>query len=857
MRKHKMDKVSKGNYFLWPPEANNIIMLYPEPPMKWYAFCFAYFLGLFANDYLLQALFLFALMFFIQAKRIKISEIIYEIFFYLLIFLSFSFGYIYGEQPLKPSSIHSEIENSGWYNDSDAEIYHAKIVKAQSLPDKRWRLILSDITQEYYYEPLKGEAVVYLNYEKSNLKDMAIPVAGMHIQFEAKLREIAFTVNEGILPAENYWHDKNIFYVAYLYMNNTKVDLSGEGSFLANLRAKLYKKLIENCQDDDANISQTKAFIPALIFGERFYFDTETVNLFVKTSLVHSIALSGMHLGFAILCAYFLLKLITFIFPHLLLKAPFTLLLGFISVPLTLLYFWIGNMPISLLRAGLMLFVVWIFLLFYRKATLLDCLVIAATFILLLFPRAWADLSYQFSILSVFAIALIVPYLTTLRKFCYRKLGFSYYNEVSYSKLKFLIFRIAFTIFSLFSISFFIQIFLMPLQVYIFGVVSPYSFFNVLWLPLLQFIILPLSFFSLFTVEFSQVSIFIIDLIASIINFFLMFLAYFEDKFGLEMLQVYRFDIWQGFGYFLLILGLLYRKLLFRKQYIVYLFALLCLIASPLSKMYINHLSTKEERLTIRMLDVGQGQSILLEWGSERAIIDAGGVFGNRFDTGRDIVAKVLTYQDFPHLEYVFLSHFDIDHAKGLVHIAKHFSINNFVYSEYSKDEEIRKEILAILTEAKVNQKLLKTFDVIQLGNSNYYLEVLSPNTDGNYSSNNASMVLRLIYKRNNEIKGLALFCGDIEESGISRLLADNTNNDIDVKILVLPHHGSKDAYSEEFYERTKPEIVIASTGLNNSYNHPSSIVKNYFTRLKIPLYNTAYSKNLSFEFRSGNLLNQ
>ncbi len=814
-------------------------------PMKWYAFAFAYFFGLFANDFFIQALFCLALLFFISASR--------NIFFYIIVLGIFFFGYTYGAK-------HTFPDMPQCYTENQVAKYTAYVEKVQSLPDKRVRLIVSNMhRKDCNSQSFEGKGLVYLYYERSD--DFSSPLQGMTIDFEAKLNAISFAKNKGILPAENYWFDKAIFYVSYIYMDkkDSPIKWYGEATFLANLRDTIYKSYLNlldsngkergnSPQDKIFEISQSKAFLLALIFGERFFLDTETLQLFTSASLIHSTALSGMHLAFAVLCAFVFAKGISLIFPKILYKTPLKVLITLFSMPLCLAYLWLGNTPLSLIRASIMLFIGGVFIILYKRATLLDILILAASIILLAYPRAYMDISFQLSVLSVAAIGLTTPLYYKVRAFI---LAYSHKVQQGENILSYPL-RIFLYCLSLLWISVAIQLLLYPVQAYVFGLISSYAFLNVVWLPILQMLVLPFAFLALFTLPYAFLSSLCAEIASFIIQHFTLFLQYIEAKFGLEMFQAYRFDIWQGLGFLFLLLLFLYWQQIGKKKYLLFSLFSLSLFLPFVHELYADYNQDIEESLTVKLLNVGQGQAVLIECEGEKTLIDAGGTHSNRFDTGRDIVAKVLTYKDFPSLDSIIVSHFDIDHAKGFLHIIKHFKIDTLVYSVFSKEENIRKEIVNETNKEGVKQVQVKRGDKIYLEDSKYYFEILSPPRRGVYSSNNASLVLRLMYDEKKEIP-LALFCGDIEESGLDRILASKA--EIHAPLLIIPHHGSKTAYHEDFYKAVNPQYALVSAGQNNRFNHPSKEVKDYFTRRNIPFYNTAENREIEFNFVKGNLI--
>ncbi len=806
---------------------------FSEKAMSYYAFSLSYFAGSVANDFLFHALFCLALLLFLIISKEKIQDK-NNLIFYFLVLISFAFGFVYGEKP--------KIPETPYYFTPHVKLeYKGHIESINSLTDKRLRLILNDVSRVTQEEKIKGKVVLYLNYERA--KNFEMPSAGMKINFVSYLRPIHFSQNKGIFSAEQVWFNEGIFYTSSLYMNDSAyIKWYGKAYYFVDLREKLYKKFIAICRNDNLNkeensknyISQSHAFLSAIIFGERFYLNTETVQLFVKASLAHSIALSGMHLAFAVLCACFCVNIMSFIFPKILLYLPKKIIISLLSIPFACVYLWLGNAPISLIRASTMLFLICAFLLMYRKFSLLDCLVIASTCILLYMPRIWQDIAFQLSIFSVFAIALTSPLFNILREYLMQKSGdFS----LSFTR-KTLLYGL-----SLLWVSLSIQILLYPFQASVFGLISLCFPLNIIWLPLLQIFIMPLAFLGLIFVEIPYLSEIFIHLSTLIFSCFIEFLNSIEKTLTLKMFQAYRFDLWQGIGFYIFILSCLYYEQVKKKAQILIILSLICLLTAPIYKICDKIYAKINERMIITVLDVGQGQAILLEWGDKRALVDTGGVFGNRFDTGRDILAKVLTYQDFAKLDYLFFSHFDLDHVKGVFHLLKYFNIEKVIHSLYIKPSELRANLLEEVQKYQVDEVRLRAGEIFILEKDIFWFEVLYPPANGNFSSNNSSLVLRLMYRN----KPLALFCGDIEMPAINALLKKDI--DLTANILVLPHHGSKNSYSPEFYERVNPKIVAISSGRYNRYGFPAENILNYFRKRNILTENTGDIYALEYIF--------
>ncbi len=804
-----------------------------QSPMSWYALVFAYFLGLLAQYTLLPSVFCMFLLFVLllsEKGQKKSPLLLLSLLCYIL-----AYGYTFS------MPAHKNIDFSSLSFINKEQRYSAHIDRVQSLQDKRLRLIVSQIESSDKELILKEKAVVYipLSYLEAKEALPIVPLVGMKISFNAALRPVNFPKNFGITDASSYWHSMDVFYSAYINVLKDEVELEGKGNYLARLRNSLYNAFLSLCIENN-EVSQAKAILIALIFGERFYIDTQMYTLFTKASLVHSIALSGMHLLFAVLLAFVLVKILVYFLPSLLERFPQKFLTAFFSLPLALLYFWIGNAPLSLLRASLMLLIFSVCLFMYKKFSLLDCLALAGFIILLLMPDALIHLGFQFSVLSVFAIALFAPF------FSYFRSHFFYYSQDFPRKRLSFIKRMLLYALNLLFISFVIQVFLLPLQASVFGVISPNFILNVLWLPLLQLLILPLAFLSLFSLPFLSLSEVLITSSSFLVSLFLDFLQYLDIFRFIDFLQAYRPDIWQSIGYYLFILSLLYWKKL-KLPYVFLTLSLLCLFTFPLYTIYDNFQAKSEERIVVRILSVGQGQSILIQHADMNFLIDAGGVYGNRFDTGRDTVAKVLSYRAFPKIDSAFITHFDLDHAKGFFHLIKYIDIEKLYYSALDNKKEMRKEMLTFAKGKGIENIALHAGHSIELVPQILYAQVLSPDLNSDFNklnySNNTSLVLRLVHKN----KGIVLICGDIEHEGIEKLLERNTN--LQAELLILPHHGAQNAYNEELYDRVSPSYVVASTALFNRFGFPTQSIIDYFSQKNIEVLNTAFDDEIVYVF--------
>ncbi|MDL2209433.1 hypothetical protein LJC26_01325 [Desulfovibrio sp. OttesenSCG-928-O18] len=258
-----------------------------------------------------------------------------------------------------------------------------------------------------------------------------------------------------------------------------------------------------------------------------------------------------------------------------------------------------------------------------------------------------------------------------------------------------------------------------------------------------------------------------------------------------------------------------------------------------------------QELVSLKLLDVGQGQAVLITWqgknGNGRMLVDGGGFASGTFDVGRQIVSPVLTANAAPELNWVVNSHPDADHLQGLLFPLSTFRIGSVALGpdpgQKKTQTTVRRD--AILERRGIAPVLWRAGDTVTL-TPGLVLEVLHPGDDPGLSSNNSALVLRLV----REGKPLALICGDVEKYGIARMLARGPRLEADV--LVLPHHGSAGSFSPQLYDAVKPKLALAACGYANTWHFPARIVREGLAARKIPLLTTAAQGQIAVTWKKG-----
>ncbi|MBQ4616191.1 MAG: ComEC/Rec2 family competence protein [Mailhella sp.] len=592
--------------------------------------------------------------------------------------------------------------------------------------------------------------------------------------------------------------------------------------------------------------SQGKAMLTALLFGDRSGLSLRTVDLFTRAGLVHSLALSGQHLALALLAGALCVFVAVRLKPDLYRLRPKRILLACAGLPFALGYLFLGGAPFSLIRAALMMTAGTVFLCLRRSTAPLDALFIAAFLLFLGWPLAVFDLSVQLSVLAVAGILLSMPLVTA---FCRR---FSCGENTRLGR-RLLFASIRWTG-SMLIISCAAQTAVLPILISVFGAVSPCFWLNVIWLPPLSFITLPLAALGLILlIAFGPqaCSELLFTAAAWPADAMIYVLEYLDAGGWLFFIQCPRPPVLSSLGYgaafaalaFMVQARLSGRKISCAVRRLLAFGVLFMLVGY--APQWADDIKAKfEQRVELSLIDVGQGQAVLLDYPSGRILVDGGGSSSPYFDCGRSIVAPALTEGRLPMLDAVIVSHTDVDHARGLRWILEHFRVGVLYWSPVSASRADRGEGLALREAAQrhgIPEKILRAGDTLDLGNG-LKLEVLAPDiAPGSsipeareLSSNNASLALRLV--RNGH--GLALLCGDMLSPALRKLACDG--RELKADVLVLPHHGAASSFQKRLYDAVEPDAALASAAPFTRYGFPSWKVREEMKRRRVPVFSTS-----------------
>lgn len=229
------------------------------------------------------------------------------------------------------------------------------------------------------------------------------------------------------------------------------------------------------------------------------------------------------------------------------------------------------------------------------------------------------------------------------------------------------------------------------------------------------------------------------------------------------------------------------------------------------------------ETLTVRFLDVGQGDSILLSCGDETMLIDGGPV-----EEGQFLVSR-LNRLDVTGLTYVVNTHPDEDHCGGLAAVLAKYPAGHVYSSVAAYTTKVFSNVVKYTEEQGKQIEVPETGTHWGLGSAT--VTVIGPVQE--YSDpNNGSLVLRVDYGETS-----FLFTGDMEQKAEGDLLESGA--DVRADVLKAGHHGSPTSSSEAFLTAVQPSVAIISVGADNDYGHPTEAALNRLSACGIPVYRT------------------
>lgn len=631
---------------------------------------------------------------------------------------------------------------------------------------------------------------------------------------EGKFKEPETRRNYGGFNYKMYLRSKNIY--GSIKIEHYKFKESKKGIYWK------YKRFVNKIRKSiiilfDKNLSKkNSSLLKGLIVGDKSDIQEDVLESFRNASLSHILAISGAHFSYIILILNYINK-----------KIKIKRLGNWISIVIMLFFIELTGCTPSVLRAGIMNIIVIFSKLIYRKYDFWTNLSFSLLIQMLINPYVIFDVGLQLSYLGVIGIVTL------------------YDKVLKYTKFKIISVTIA------------ANIIIIPIMMYNFNTLSFSFVISNIFASIILGPIIILGLLSVFTR--SKIIFIFLNVLLSLLSK----IAELCAKIPLAKINVFTPSLISIVIYYLFIyIALKNNKIIISKKIKEnknkkyknnnkcknkvniqkkIIWVTICLIL-VFNFNYECIIANAQGYLLINFVDVSQGDCTLIRYEGKNILIDGGGSENNNI--GKNLLLPYILDRKINHIDYMIFSHFDSDHAQGLLYLLDKINVENIVIGIQKENYFNYKKLCKILNDKTKNKKIKnKKLIILDIGKEirikDLRLICLWPNSKkliGDNSINNNSLVLKVVYN-----KFSMLFTGDIEEIAEKDILKEYKRDTEYLKstVLKIAHHGSKTSTSEEFLSAVSPNIALIGVGKDNKFGHPSNENIKKLMNKRISIYRT------------------
>ncbi len=554
---------------------------------------------------------------------------------------------------------------------------------------------------------------------------------------------------------------------------------------------------------DELHKPQAVGLIKGLLLGDKSEIDNETKMEFINSGVAHVLAVSGQQVGFIAI-----IFIILFGRVNIYLRTTLTVI--------TLIFFLlITGLQAAVLRATIMALVVFAASLSNREINAWNTIAIAALAILLMDANQLFDPGFQLSFVAVMATIGLYPYFSTWLK------------ELNLKN------KFVKALLVMFFMSLAAQLGVLPFTNYYFGKISIIALIsNLFVIPGISIILAN----GLLTLFVSTVSLQAANIFASAgdgLIAFLYWLIKISATQDFSFIRVPNFTLQDSIIFygllFFLIFTLRYIKRMVTKLLLIFLIVINTVVFCSLD----NKNLLPDGKLSVMMIDVGQGDSFLIKLPYGKTVLIDGGSSQFNYDNGARVIIPLLDYLGISKIDLGIISHMDTDHFAGLVSLVNENRINEIFKPDLDSTDKNDLYFEQLLAIKKIPYKYFRDTIVADEKTRVYFLCDTHKPPINSFKINDRSGIVKIVYGKTS-----FLFVGDAHIK-MENYLTSHWKNFLDTDVLKIGHHGSKTSSGENFLNFVQPNISLVSVGEQNKFGHPSQVVLDRLNKLHSQIFRT------------------